>query len=79
MFAVEELLGRAVDTAIDRLTWAPTENGLALRDIWLLRLHALLARAHGDAAAYVHFRDRYRAMAGSLGFEGHSAWAEEMQ
>ena len=30
----------------------------------------------GDAAAYTHFRDRYRAMATSLGFEGHMRWAE---
>ena len=36
----------------------------------LLRLRTLLARAHGDEAAYRDFRDRYRAMATSLGFEG---------
>jgi hypothetical protein len=44
-----------------------------------LRLHALLARAHGDAAVYAQFRDRYRDMAKSLGFRGHIAWAEEMK
>ena len=44
-----------------------------MRDIWLLRLRALLARAHGDDAAYRDYRDRYRAMATSLGFEGHIA------
>jgi hypothetical protein len=49
-----------------------------IRDIWLLRLRALLARAHGDAAAYAHFRDRYRDMAKTLGYEGHIAWAEAM-
>jgi hypothetical protein len=49
-----------------------------VRDTWLLRLRALLARAHGDAAAYGHFRDRYRDMARTLGFEGHIAWAEAM-
>jgi hypothetical protein len=49
-----------------------------MRDIWLLRLHALLARAQGDAAAYAHSRDRYRDMAKTLGFEGHIAWAEAM-
>ena len=38
----------------------PTDNGVALRDIWLLRLRALLARARGGAAAYADFRDRYR-------------------
>jgi hypothetical protein len=37
---------------------------------------ALLARAHGDEAAYREYRDRYRAMATSLCFEGHMAWAE---
>ena len=49
-----------------------------MRDIWLLRLRALLARAHGDDTAYRDYRDRYRAMATSLGFEGHMMWAEAM-
>ena len=48
-----------------------------MRDIWLLRLRALLARARGDVA-YRDFVDRYHAMAESLGFEGHIAWAEAM-
>jgi len=64
--------------AIERLA-APADDGLAVRDIWLLRLRALLARAHGDAAAYAHFRDSYRDMAKTLGFEGHIAWAEAMR
>jgi len=82
---VETLLDRGADAdladaeaAIERLAQAPTEAGLALRDIWLLRLHALLAHARGDAAAYAQLRDRYRDMAKSLGFQGHIAWAEEM-
>jgi hypothetical protein len=66
------------EAAIERLAAAPTDEGLALRDIWLLRLRALLARAHADAAAYADFRDRYRDMATSLGFEGHIEWAEAM-
>jgi hypothetical protein len=49
-----------------------------IRDIWLLRLRALRSQAHGDAAAYTRFRDRYRDMARTLGFEGHIAWAEAM-
>jgi hypothetical protein len=49
-----------------------------IRDIWLLRLRALLARAHGDATANADFTDRYRDMAETLGFEGHIAWAEAM-
>jgi hypothetical protein len=47
-------------------------------DIWLLRLRALLARAHGDGTTYAHFRDRYRDMAKTLEFDGHIAWAEAM-
>ena len=82
---VETLLDRGADadvveaeTAIERLAAAPTEDGFAMRDIWLLRLRTLLARAHGDAAAYADFRDRYRDMAKTLGFAGHTAWAEAM-
>ena len=82
---VETLLDRGADgdvaeaeAAIERLATAATDDGLATRDILLLRLRALLARAHGDAAAYAHFRDRYRDMARTLGFEGHMAWAEAM-
>jgi class 3 adenylate cyclase len=82
---VETLLDRSADgdlaeaeAAIERLAAAPTDDGLAARDIWLLRLRALLARAHDDAAAYAHFRDCYRDMAKTLGFEGHIAWAEAM-
>ena len=65
------------EAAIDRL--APRRRRRAvIRDIWLLRLRALLARARGDDAAYRDYRDRYRAMAKSLGFEGHMKWAEAM-
>ena len=42
------------------------------------RLRAWLARAQGDEAAYRGLTDRYRAMATSLGFEGHTAMAETM-
>jgi hypothetical protein len=49
-----------------------------IREIWLLRLHALLARAHSDEAAYRDDRDRYRNTAKTLEFEGHIAWAEAM-
>ncbi|MDT5083012.1 MAG: hypothetical protein QOJ61_55, partial [Mycobacterium sp.] len=47
-------------------------------EIWLLRLRAHLARARGDETGYRDFRDRYRDMAKTLGFEGHIAWAEAM-
>ncbi|HXA88473.1 MAG TPA: hypothetical protein VNW96_07860, partial [Mycobacterium sp.] len=66
------------EVAIERLAAAPADEGLVIRDIWLLRLRALGARAHDDAAAYAQFRDHYRDMAGTLGFEGHIAWAEAM-
>ena len=66
------------EAAIERLAGAPADEGLVMRDIWLLRLRALLARAHGDAAAYADFRDRYRDMARTLGFEGHMQWSEAM-
>jgi class 3 adenylate cyclase len=82
---VETLLVRATDNdmteaeaAIERLASAPGDDGLVMRDVWLLRLRALLARADGDAAAYAHLRDRYRDMAKTLGFEGHTEWAEAM-
>ena len=64
--------------AIERLATAPADEGLVIREIWLLRLRALLARAHGDAASYEQLRDRYRDMAKMLGYEGHNAWAEAM-
>ncbi|CNJ51170.1 adenylate/guanylate cyclase family protein [Mycobacterium tuberculosis] len=57
---------------------APGDDGLAVRDIWLLRLRALLARARGDKESYTDFRDRYRDMAKTLGFEGHIDWANAM-
>jgi len=82
---VETLLDRGAESdvveaeaAIERLAAAPAEEGLVARELWLLRLRALLARAHGDATAYANFRDRYRDMARTLGFEGHIAWAEVM-
>ena len=82
---VETLLDRGAEgdvaeaeAAIERLAAAPADDGLAIRDIWLLRLRALLARARGDDVAYQDLVDRYRAMAESLGYEGHIAWAEAM-
>ena len=79
------LLRRGSDTdvqeaaaAIERLAAVPTDRGFVLNEIPLLRMRALLARAHGDEEAYRDYRDRYRAMAKSLGFEGHMKWAEAM-
>jgi class 3 adenylate cyclase len=64
--------------AIDRLAKLRADQGSAMLDITLLRLRALLARARSDEMGYRDYRDRYRAMAKSLGFEGHIAMAEEM-
>ncbi len=82
---VETLLGRGAEgdvaeaeVAIERLAAAPADDGLAIRDIWLLRLRALLARARGDDVAYKDLMGRYRMMAESLGFEGHIDWAKAM-
>jgi hypothetical protein len=82
---VETLLERGSDAdvaeaevAIDRLARLPTD-GLMVRDVWLLRLHALVARTRGDGAAYAHLTDRYRDTARRLGLSGHIAWAEAMQ
>jgi class 3 adenylate cyclase len=83
---VDTLLKRGTDAdvaeaeaAIERLAAAPAYDGLVVRDVWLARLRALLVRAHGDEAGYREYRDRYRDMATSLGFEGHIAWAEAMR
>ena len=65
--------------AIDRLAAVPTEPGFVLNDLWLLQMRAFEAEARGDEPAYRDYRDRYRVMANSLGFEGHIAWAEAME
>jgi len=63
----------------DRLAALPTDEVWTMRDVWLLRLRALLARARGDDdAAYRDLVGRYREKATSLGFEGHIAWADAM-
>ena len=75
--ADENDVGEAQE-AIYRLANLAGDEGSAVRDIPLLQLRALLARAQGDDAAYADLRDLYRDMATSLGFEGHIAWAEAM-
>jgi hypothetical protein len=83
---VDTLLARGRDAdlveaeaAMERLAQAPTEAGLASRDVWLMRSRALLSRARGDTAAYAQLRDSYRDMAKSLDFQGHITWSEEME
>jgi adenylate cyclase len=64
--------------AVDRLAALPTDPGSVPNETCLLRLRALLARAHGDEAAHRRLRDRYRARETSLGFEGQMQWADAM-
>jgi hypothetical protein len=82
---VETLLERGAEgdlaeaqEAIGRLANLCADQGWAMLEITLLRLRALLAQARGDDVAYQYLVQRYRAMAESLGFEGHIAWAEAM-
>jgi adenylate cyclase len=82
---VEVLLQRGADAdvreaaaAVERLAAAPTEPGFVMYDVVLLRMRALLARARGDLGAYGDYVGRYRAMATSLGFEGHIATSGTM-
>ncbi|HTX97928.1 MAG TPA: adenylate/guanylate cyclase domain-containing protein [Mycobacterium sp.] len=82
---VETLLDRGgepdvaeAEAAIERLAAAPADDGLMIREIWLQRARTLLARARGEEDAYKHFRERYQELARTLGFEGHTAWAEAM-
>jgi adenylate cyclase len=82
---VEALLQRGDDgdheeaqAVIGLLAAEPTDRGFVLHQTWLLRLRALMARARGDEAAYRDYRDRYRATARSLRYEGHMKWAEAM-
>jgi adenylate cyclase len=83
---VEALVQRAcgadleeAQAAIQRLAAVPDEQAFLLHEVILLRLRALLAHAEGDDTAYRDYRDRYRDMARTLGFEGHIAWAEAMR
>jgi hypothetical protein len=65
------------EAATQRLAAASADDGWLLRDIMLLRL-----RAVGSGPWGVDYRDlveRYRAMAASLGYEEHIAWARAMK
>ena len=73
---VESLLDRRADddlgqvgAAIERLAAAPTDVGFLLRDLTLLRLRGLLARAHADDLAYQQFMSDFRAKAAAAGFD----------
>jgi adenylate cyclase len=66
------------EAAIDRFEAEPTTPGFVLHETCLLRLRALLCEARDEVADYRGYRDRYRALATSLGFDGQMAWAEAM-
>jgi adenylate cyclase len=82
VFIAEQLLTQrdcdGAGRAIDKLMTLAVDRQWGSRQIAVLRLRALLAQARGDEAAYRDYRDRYRAMANELGFEGHMKWAAEM-
>jgi adenylate cyclase len=82
---VEALLGRGraadltnAQDAIDRLAIVQIEPGFVLHELPVLRLRALLARAHGDEPGYRQFVERFRVKAREAGFEGYLAQAEAM-
>ena len=82
---VEALLERGAESDLaeaqeefDRSANLRADQDSAMLEITLLRLRALLARARGDDVAYRDLASHYRAMAKSLGFEGHIAWADAM-
>ncbi|WP_343232108.1 hypothetical protein [Mycolicibacterium sp. CBMA 361] len=80
---VETLLDRGTaddlteaQVLIDRLTGLPED--WAMVRLMVHRLRALQARARGDDPAYRALLRSYGALAESLGFEGHSYWAQLM-
>jgi class 3 adenylate cyclase len=82
---VETLLERGADgdlaaaqEALDWLANLAADGDSAMLEITLLRLRTVVCRARGDDVALGDSVDRYRAMAKSLGFEGHITWAEGM-
>lgn len=80
---VETLLGRGAEgdaaeaaAAIAGVAQEGHDQDLPVRDIWLLRMRAMLARSTGDAGEYARLAGQYLEMASSLGFERHIGWAE---
>lgn len=82
---VETLLERGVDgdvaeaaAAVQTVAEERPDEELPVRDIWLLRMRAMLARSNGHTDEYANLVDRYLEMAVALGFEAHIVWAESM-
>lgn len=64
---------------IDRLADMPTDPGIVVNEIQLLRMRARLAEAQNDIAAFRDLVERYCALAVSLGFRGHVQLADAMR
>lgn len=64
--------------AVDRMATTPLEMAPECHELWLLLVRALVLRARGEESSYRDSRDRYRALAAALGFEGHVNWAAEL-
>ena len=82
---VETLLERSADgdvaeaaAAVKTVAEERRDEELPVRDIWLLRMRAMLARSNGHTDEYANLVDRYLEMAVALGFEAHIVWAESM-
>lgn len=82
---VETLVARGTDddlqeaaAVVAKLANSHRDDRWGQRDVTVLRLRALVARARGDEQSYQALKSRYRAMAEEYGFEGHMEWAEAM-
>jgi adenylate cyclase len=62
---------REAQAAIDRMAADPTEPGVVLNEMAVLRGRALLAKAQGDTDAFQRIVREYRESATAYGFEGH--------
>jgi hypothetical protein len=69
---------RQIDYVVSESTNRAVTIGLLVALRGNARIRALLARAQGDEAAYRDYRDRYRALAPSLGFKEYMKWAKLM-
>jgi hypothetical protein len=69
---------RQIDYVVSGSTNRAATIGLLVALRGNARMRALLARAQGDEAAYRDYRDRYRALAPSLGFKEYMKWAKLM-
>ena len=74
--AKEDVVEAEVATA--KLAGTLPEYEWVTRDLVVMRLRALLARARDDESTYSELKHRYRSIADELGFEGHMAMAAEM-